>query len=64
MSALAMAVLPAEPGSELRYYEVTDANHFDALVGLFAVIVAILNTVVGTALGAIMAMASWTGKSP
>ena len=25
----------AEPGSELRYYEVTDANHFDALVGLY-----------------------------
>ena len=25
----------AEPGSALRYYEVTDANHFDALVGLY-----------------------------
>lgn len=24
-----------EPGSPLRYYEVTDANHFDALVGLY-----------------------------
>jgi hydroxybutyrate-dimer hydrolase len=24
-----------EPGSRLRYYEVTDANHFDALVGLY-----------------------------
>ncbi|TDP72420.1 3-hydroxybutyrate oligomer hydrolase family protein [Roseateles toxinivorans] len=25
----------AEPNSALRYYEVTDANHFDALVGLY-----------------------------